>query len=261
MASYADLVFTRPGQVDCLMAWTGVFAFSFQIYYDFSGYTDVAISCARLMGFHIAENFDRPYASRTITDFWRRWHITLSSWLRDYLYIPLGGSRMSTRWAVYRNLMITMVLGGLWHGAAWHFVLWGFIQGAFLVADKMLGRHTRTAKDEEARPGRVLLGQFVTFQLVTFSWLVFRADNLETIGSILLTMVAGARPIGVSDGVVFVWAVILAGWLKQMLGEYAPVVRRLEFAVPGQALLYTLGVLVLLTGKSLTVRPFIYFQF
>src|SRR5262249_53242719 len=191
LGTFADKAFNHPEQVDCLAAWTGVLAFSFQIYYDFSGYTDLALGCARLMGFKLPENFNRPYVALSITDFWRRWHMTLSSWLRDYLYIPLGGSRMPTVLGVYRNLMITMVLGGLWHGAAWHFVLWGFLQGSFLVCERMLGWGTT-----QAGPPRLLdMGRRVlVFAGVTGSWLVFRCEDFGRMGCLCTTLMGSSVP-------------------------------------------------------------------
>src|ERR1039457_442008 len=126
---YFGAVAAHPGAP---AAWSGVFAFALQIYFDFSGYTDMAIGMAKLLGFHFPINFRRPYLAASMTDFWRRWHISLSSWLRDYLYIPLGGSR-GGRWFTYRNLMLTMLLGGLWHGASWNFLIWGGYQGALLA--------------------------------------------------------------------------------------------------------------------------------
>ena len=125
--SYFNDVAAHPGRIT---AWSGAFAFAMQIYFDFSGYTDMAIGMAKLLGFHFPINFRRPYLARGIADFWRRWHISLSTWLRDYLYIPLGGNRRG-RWMTYRNLMLTMLLGGLWHGASWNFLIWGGYHGGF----------------------------------------------------------------------------------------------------------------------------------
>src|SRR6185437_16914963 len=121
-------VFERPASFSALEVLAGVYGYAVQIYCDFSGYTDIAIGSALLLGVRFPKNFDAPYQATNIADFWRRWHISLSTWLRDYLYIPLGGNRGSS-WATYRNLMITMVLGGLWHGASWTFVFWGFLHG------------------------------------------------------------------------------------------------------------------------------------
>ena len=139
--AYFSDVSKHPGM---LSAWSGVIAFGIQIYFDFSGYTDMAIGMAKLLGFHFPVNFRRPYLASSITDFWHRWHISLSRWLRDYLYIPLGGNR-DGRLKTYRNLMLTMLLGGLWHGASWNFVAWGGYHGALLSIERMF-RGKRTAE-------------------------------------------------------------------------------------------------------------------
>jgi len=136
VAYFADFVFASPQLHGSLMIWLATFAFYVQIYCDFSGYSDMAIAVARMLGYHIPVNFRRPYFALSPADFWRRWHISLSTWLRDYLYIPLGGSRKGTLFT-YRNLMITMLLGGLWHGASWNFVLWGGMHGVALVVHKL----------------------------------------------------------------------------------------------------------------------------
>ncbi|MEP6535111.1 MAG: MBOAT family protein, partial [Bryobacteraceae bacterium] len=156
--SYFGDIAAHPG---ALAAWSGALAFAFQIFFDFSAYTDIAIGCAALFGFHFPENFNDPYFATSITDFWRRWHMSLSSWLRDYLYIPLGGNRHGD-WATYRNIMITMLLGGLWHGASWKFMVWGGYQGMLLSLERV---------------SRIRAGIF-TFGLVCVGWVFFRADTM-----------------------------------------------------------------------------------
>ncbi len=133
---------TRPsGPIRChwLDAWYGVFGYAFQIYFDFSGYSDMAIGLGLMFGFEFAKNFDSPYKSQSITEFWRRWHISLSTWLRDYLYIPLGGNRKGEV-RTYLNLMVVMLLGGFWHGASWNFLVWGAIFGVWLALERLLGK-------------------------------------------------------------------------------------------------------------------------
>jgi alginate O-acetyltransferase complex protein AlgI len=165
-ARLSDAYFSNPAaHHGAWAAWSGAAAFSMQIFFDFSGYTDMAIGLAQLFGFHFPDNFRRPYLAGSITEFWRRWHISLSSWLRDYLYIPLGGNR-GGRLQTYRNLMLTMLLGGLWHGASWNFVIWGGYHGAILVAEKATG-HT----------GSPRLGVPFTFALATLGWVFFRAST------------------------------------------------------------------------------------
>ncbi len=165
----------QPGMVP---AWSAVIAFGIQIYFDFSGYTDMAIGMAKLLGFHFPVNFRRPYLASSITDFWHRWHISLSRWLRDYLYIPLGGNRHG-KLQTYRNLMLTMLLGGLWHGASWNFMVWGGYHGALLSVERMFrGRQTTSAE-----PARWTvfypLQALITFGLVMVGWVFFRATTFQ----------------------------------------------------------------------------------
>lgn len=166
----ADAVFgaAHPYALD---AWVGVAAYAFQIYFDFCGYSDMAVGLGRMLGFEFLKNFDDPYRSESITELWRRWHISLSSVLRDYLYIALGGNRKGER-RTYFNLAVVMVLGGLWHGAKWTFVLWGAYHGLLLALERWRGK--RSVYDALPRPGRIGL----TFLLMLFSWVLFRADNL-----------------------------------------------------------------------------------
>ena len=167
-------------------AWSAMFAFSLQIYFDFSGYSDIAIGCARVLGFVFPENFNAPYLATSITDFWHRWHITLSTWLRDYLYIPLGGNRHGLP-ATLRNLLLTMLLGGLWHGAAWTFVAWGGFHGAFLCIERLVGVGRRAAPRGAAAFARILC----TFTFVTLAWVLFRAQTFETAIAVYRQLFAG----------------------------------------------------------------------
>jgi alginate O-acetyltransferase complex protein AlgI len=159
------------GAIGALDAWCGAVGYAFQIYFDFSAYSDMAIGLGLLMGFMFAKNFDSPYISESITEFWRRWHLSLSTWLRDYLYIPLGGNRKGSG-RTYVNLMTVMLLGGLWHGASWNFVIWGGIHGVMLAAERLQGKHSPYRK--LPRPFRVA----VTFVIVCFAWVFFRAEDL-----------------------------------------------------------------------------------
>ena len=176
-APVANAYFASPAaHPGALAAWSAVFAFGMQIYFDFSGYSDIAIGCARLFGFVFPENFSMPYLATSITDFWHRWHITLSTWLRDYLYIPLGGNRGGTL-ATLRNLMLTMLLGGLWHGAQWTFVAWGAFHGVMLCAERLLGiGHGRAAP----RGVVALVRIAVTFAIVSLGWVLFRSPTFAT---------------------------------------------------------------------------------
>jgi D-alanyl-lipoteichoic acid acyltransferase DltB (MBOAT superfamily) len=166
-------VFATPERFSALEVLLAVYAYAVQIYVDFSGYSDVAIGSAALFGYELPENFAAPYVSKNLQEFWRRWHISLSSWLRDYLYKPLGGSRGSAA-ATYRNLMITMVLGGLWHGASWNFVIWGALHGGALAGTRMW---QRARGPKESSPAGRVLATFATFHFVCLAWIFFRAPT------------------------------------------------------------------------------------
>ena len=164
-----------------------IFAFSMQIYFDFSGYSDIAIGCARIFGFVFPENFVQPYLATSITDFWHRWHVTLSTWLRDYLYIPLGGSRHGLP-ATLRNLMLTMVLGGLWHGAQWTFVAWGAYHGALLCFERLLGIGRA---GDEPRGIVYFVRVAATFVAVSLGWVLFRAPGFAAAARVYRELFAG----------------------------------------------------------------------
>ena len=176
--SMAPIVNNAFGSADRAGAGTlmvGIVAFALQIYGDFAGYSDIARGSSRLLGIELMENFNQPYLSRNITHFWRTWHISLSTWLRDYLYIPLGGNRKGTA-KTYRNLMLTMLLGGLWHGAAWTFVVWGGLHGLYLIVHRQV-RHITKKDPSDSFEWRDLLPAFVTFNLVNVAWIFFRAES------------------------------------------------------------------------------------
>ena len=181
----ADVCFDA-GSIGTLDAWLGAFAYSFQIYFDFSGYSDMAIGLGLMLGFVFPKNFDAPYRSRSVTEFWRRWHISLSSWLRDYLYLPLGGNRRGAR-RTYANLAIVMLLGGLWHGAALHYVVWGGLHGAMLALERARGRRALWAAAPPA------LQTAACFLFVTFTWVFFRAADVPAALAYLGAM-AGFAP-------------------------------------------------------------------
>ncbi len=172
LAEYVDQVFAMPAnEIGIGTAWLGILAYTFQIYFDFSGYSDMAIGIGRMIGFKFPENFNNPYISQSVSEFWKRWHITLGSWMMDYLYIPLGGNRISKR-RTYLNLWIVFFLSGLWHGAAWTFVAWGAFHGLFIVMDKMFWLK---ASKTIGKVPRVV----ITFVIVMIGWVMFRADTLS----------------------------------------------------------------------------------
>lgn len=177
----ADLIFKIPhDQLSTATAWLGALCYTFQIYFDFSGYSDMAIGLGQMMGFRFPENFDNPYTARSITDFWRKWHITLGAWMRDYLYIPLGGNRVKSKLRLYFNLWIVFLASGLWHGAAWGFIVWGAYHGIFLVLERLfLGRWL-------ARIGK--LSVIYSFFVVMVGWVFFRIEDIHPSLAYLHTM-------------------------------------------------------------------------
>jgi D-alanyl-lipoteichoic acid acyltransferase DltB (MBOAT superfamily) len=252
--AYFNNVAAHPGMVP---AWSGVFAFAMQIYFDFSGYTDMAIGMAKLLGFHFPVNFRRPYLALSITEFWRRWHISLSTWLRDYLYVPLGGNRHG-RWNTYRNLMLTMLLGGLWHGASWNFVIWGGYQGALLAIERALG-----IGDAGQRRLRWLtpLRWAVTFALVLVGWVFFRAADLPQSIAILKQMFTAPSsqllPEAWQTGLA-VTALLVA--LAEERWEWFDRLSKGPMLAYASALALTMLVLEIFAVTDASV-PFIYFQF
>ena len=190
-------LFTTPEQYSSWETLIGIYAYAVQIYCDFSGYTDIALGVALLLGFELPENFAGPYTARSVREFWRRWHITLSTWLRDYLYIPLGGNRGGRR-KTTRNLMVTMLLGGLWHGAAWTYVLWGGLHGAALVVEH--GAEDRRRRMGLPYPGATAWARtrqrLVTFNFVALAWVVFRADSVGDAAAVLTRLVTGLGSLG-----------------------------------------------------------------
>ncbi len=243
-----------PSGVTSLLA---IYAFAYQIYCDFSGYSDIARGLAKLMGIELCKNFNRPYLARSPKEFWERWHISLSTWLRDYLYIPLGGNR-GGKSATYRNLLLTMLLGGLWHGAAWTFVLWGLYQGLLLIAARAL--KLRLPLPESLRP---LVERIVMFQFICLGWLIFRAQSLEQILAMLSSIATEFR-LDSSSAALFFQLVSLGGmlWFLEALvrNEDDPLEIRGWQGLVGPALV-TMLVLALVVLTPPGGRAFLYFQF
>ncbi len=264
MALYADPVFAAPQQYSTAAVWMAVIAYALQIYCDFSGYTDMALGSAHLLGYKLAKNFDLPYLAANVAEFWHRWHISLSTWLRDYLFIPLGGSRGKT-WRTCLNLMITMTLGGLWHGAAWTFVLWGVLHGLLLVGHRgfrafcdgrpLLSRAFRT-------PPGTLLRVTVTFLCVCVCWVFFRSTTIGGAVEVLRRLVSAspgqAAPLRY-DSLLTLGIVVLLCHAVVRSGVW----RRFAFRVPAPIWGVTYGVLVTLAMVLApeTGNVFIYFQF
>lgn len=245
----------HPGM---LTAWSGTIAFGIQIYFDFSGYTDMSIGMAKLLGFHFPVNFRRPYLASSMTDFWHRWHISLSRWLRDYLYIPLGGNRGGTL-KTYRNLMLTMLLGGLWHGASWNFVAWGGYHGALLSVERMF----RAGKAAESKGWTMLypLQALATFALAMAGWVFFRAATFHESLYVLGQMSMGSR----GQMPIPAWLVYLA-LITLVLAVLEEKREWFERVAVGPAWAYGAVCALLLLSVELIgftgpAVPFVYFQF
>tara|TARA_R110000850_G_scaffold91742_32_gene194954 strand:- start:38455 stop:39897 length:1443 start_codon:yes stop_codon:yes gene_type:complete len=271
IAPLADTAFalSEPSTAD---AWLGALAYAAQLYFDFSGYSDMAIGLGLMMGFRFMENFNQPYISQSITEFWRRWHISLSSWLRDYLYVPLGGNRGGT-FNTYRNLSLTMILGGLWHGANWTFMIWGAWHGFILAIERALGVKPETVG--RFNPLRCLL----TFFLVLLGWVVFRAENVGDAMQFYAAMFrfdgAGLSPayaqgidsLQVSTLLLAGIVIAVSGWRNSRPEGSAPgtvsetgnvLVWRSALAAAVVLPLFALAVLKL---SAQSYSPFLYFQF
>jgi len=262
LAPVSDMIFNNPGPVLPLDAWMGVFAFSGQIFFDFSGYSTCAIGAALCLGFHLKDNFLFPFASIGFSDFWKRWHISLSTFLRDYLYIPLGGNRVSAvRGAV--NLVIVMFLGGLWHGAAWTFVVWGLIHGFCLVIEHAFRSLTKNAAWKETLPAKLGFC-LLTYLVVCIAWVFFRAQNFPAAG-LLLAAMAGKIPVGealltgreILQVVLVIFLLWVAHWRMRGTSLEATLTTKPAWLV-GAAWTVMLGAIILTQGSG---NAFIYFAF
>lgn len=259
VGAVADAVFatSNPWPVD---AWVGVVAYAFQIYFDFCGYSDMAVGLGRMLGFEFLRNFDAPYRAESITDLWRRWHISLSSVLRDYLYYPLGGNRKGPV-QTYVNLGVVMLLGGLWHGAKWTFVLWGAYHGTLLILERW--RHKRSVYQWFPRPVRIAS----TFLLVLLSWVLFRADNLTAALNYYAAMFGAAQspePAGLLAATIYtpyrLLVLAICAWLVfQPLQAHDWAVQPVTWT--RVAVLGPVFVFCLATMASQAFNPFLYFQF
>ena len=255
-ADLVDPVFLDPGSYSSLMVLLATYGYAIQIYCDFSGYSDIAIGTAALLGFHFKVNFNQPYRATSLQDFWRRWHMSLSQWLRDYLYIPLGGSRFGT-WKTYRNLFVTMFLGGLWHGAAWNFVIWGSLHGAWLGMERALG--VGSAKTVR---WHLILGWIVTFHVVCAAWIFFRASDLPT--ALNMFFVLGQFSLSIDEltwfTLVLVFIPLSFQFVRSDMTDWISSVLERHNLVWG-ALLFISGLLLVLWLAPSGTAPFIYFQF
>jgi alginate O-acetyltransferase complex protein AlgI len=258
VAPFADRLFEAPETFTALAVWTGVALYAVQIYCDFSGYTDMAIACAGLLGYRLARNFDFPYLASSVADFWHRWHVSLSTWLRDYLYVPLGGSRGS-RLATHRNLLLTMLLGGLWHGAAWTFVAWGLLHGLALAAHREWRRFA--APRLPALPGGRLLATALTLHWILLTWIFFRAQSFADAAvlarAFLLFQSPGPRTL--EPALLFLVVVLVAVHRLSASNRLEEAVERLpDWAFAGA---YGTAAALAVFFLPLRTEAFIYFQF
>jgi D-alanyl-lipoteichoic acid acyltransferase DltB (MBOAT superfamily) len=257
MAPIAMRLFNNPGDVHGLEVLIGIYAFAFQIYGDFSGYSDIARGTAKLMGFDLMHNFRMPYFAVNPSDFWRRWHISLSTWLRDYLYISLGGNRLGS-WLTYRNLMFTMVLGGLWHGAAYNFVAWGIFHGAILCIHRWLteGKERRAAASFVTPMKMVLF-----FQVTCVGWLLFGVKELRDAPLLLRNMLRPFELNGLTALMTlaaFAAPVLVIDWLQYKSGDMLLIK---TYSRPLRASIYAAAFVAILLWGATGAKQFIYFQF
>lgn len=264
--NFVDRVFDNPllySGIENLMA---VYGYTLQIYCDFSGYSDMAIGIALLLGFHFNVNFNSPYKSASVTEFWHRWHISLSSWLRDYLYISLGGNRKG-KIRQYFNLIITMFLGGLWHGAAWNFVLWGMLHGIALAVHKAFRTILGRKKGDESHGWKRFFAAIITFHFVCFCWIFFRNSDFTSSVDMISQIVNNFSPQllpQLVDGYWFVFALMSLGYLLHFVPDsWERQCVRFVTWLPliGKALLLIAVIYIVIQMKSAEIQPFIYFQF
>ncbi|TXN28227.1 MBOAT family O-acyltransferase [Lacisediminihabitans profunda] len=263
----ADAAFaTANGDLTSSVAWLGAIAYTVQIYFDFSAYSDMAIGLGQMFGFRLPENFNRPYSANSITDFWRRWHMSLSRWFRDYVYISLGGNR-NGKFNTYRNLIIIFFLTGFWHGAAWTFVVWGMYHGALMVIERLTGVGTR----ESTSTAETVIRRVITFFLVVVGWVFFRAHGMQQVGAFLHAMfwpTTGPIP----DTITAAWstqgAILLAfGFLVVLLPPTLVMGRVIENFSGKPGKIFRVAVICLfapyaaLAVAAGTFSPFLYFQF
>ncbi|MEN9846129.1 MAG: hypothetical protein RIS36_1276 [Pseudomonadota bacterium] len=263
LGAVADQLFALPSaELNPVKAWTGALCYTFQIYFDFSGYSDMAIGLARMFGFHFPENFNQPYRSQSVTEFWRRWHMTMSNWFRDFVYIPLGGNRLGAR-RTYGNLWIVFFLCGLWHGAAWTFVVWGMWHGLLLVGE-------RWAKTRFGWTPKGIPGTGLTFLLVVIGWVPFRADSLSHAGMFISRMFSIAVEHSANDLPIWfyltpdVWfclaLAMIFSWLPTEKFQGMRLPEPMTVLVQGSVSVL-LFIYCAATLSKVAFNPFIYFRF
>jgi alginate O-acetyltransferase complex protein AlgI len=262
---YADGILNLdPHQINACTAWAGILGYTFQIYFDFSGYSDMAIGIGKMIGFKFPENFNNPYTSGSITEFWRRWHMTLGSWMRNYLYIPLGGNRVNSRFRLYLNLWLVFLASGLWHGASWNFIIWGAYHGLFLILEKgfLLKFYDRIGR---------MPSVIITFGVVVLGWVFFRLEHFSTAISYIQAMFAFNRNIPsplytrefmimVPVAALFSFFTLIPGGLSIQDKVYGSF-HRMRAHLVLTCLAVLLLILSLSSITSADFNPFIYFRF
>jgi D-alanyl-lipoteichoic acid acyltransferase DltB (MBOAT superfamily) len=260
--NFVDRIFDAPALYTGFENLMGVYGYALQIYCDFSGYSDMAIGIALLLGYKLNINFDSPYQSSSITEFWRRWHISLSTWLRDYLYISLGGNRKG-KTRTYINLLITMLLGGLWHGAALRFIIWGALHGVMLAIEKFMKSIITIPQNKITK----IIGILLTFHFVCFTWIFFRAADMQTVGAVLTQIFTAFHSEIIRDYIVgypLVSLLMLTGFMLHFTSHKTEqkvenLVIRSPFIL--KLLYLSLIIFIVIQIKSSEIQPFIYFQF
>jgi alginate O-acetyltransferase complex protein AlgI len=265
MAAQADAIINNGMPINTYLAWMGAIAYTMQIYFDFSGYSDMAIGLAKMFGFRLPENFNSPYIAQNITEFWRRWHITLGSWMRNYLYIPLGGNRVSSSGRLYANLWLVFIASGLWHGASWNYVIWGAYHGCFLIMDRLFLNKIYSFVGK-------YLSVAITFFWIIVGWVIFRIENAENLKTYLKTMFSvnsteTAHLINNDFYPMLVVALVFSFFAMPNLGKQwqEKIFMSDAFSNKGHSLmmLVTMILLVLCIANITcsTFNPFIYFRF
>ena len=262
MALLADLIFNKHnGAYGTTIIWLGTFAYTLQIYFDFSGYSDMAIGLGKIFGFHFLENFDYPYISKSVTEFWRRWHISLSTWFRDYVYIPLGGNRVNKfKWI--RNIILVWLLTGLWHGAAWNFIIWGMYYGLLLLFEKLFF-------DRILKKLPTIINWLYTFIIVMIGWMIFRSNSLNELLLFIKTMFVYkqtdwltilADNLSTFNALIFVLPAFILSFpiLKKVKEKYSD---KIVYVILTNILLLMLFIMCIVYLTSSSYNPFIYFRF
>jgi D-alanyl-lipoteichoic acid acyltransferase DltB (MBOAT superfamily) len=267
IAPMVDEIFSMPTGLESFSVVLGAIAFGVQIYCDFSGYSDIAIGAAMILGFHIPANFNKPYFATSPVDFWRRWHISLSSWLRDYLYIPLGGNKKgNTR--TYVNLVTVMFLGGLWHGASWNFVIWGLMHGIYLAIQKLITNIFPQLKNNQFTKKRhiKIISILITQYFVFMAWLVFRVQNIDALPYVLYKYViwdfATNSTIFIVSGNKFPIVLIIGFFILNYISYKRNIVEKLSKVKPVYWIGFLISIMILiLFFYDTNPQDFIYFRF